>query len=80
MLHSAKTVELAAFVIARGYYQPFDLFSAFQGDKRYFGALSINWAAVADADHGTENIRWMGGVSLNNIVYLSYSYEIALVR
>ena len=56
-----KTPELAAFIIARGFYYPYDAFSAFQKNTRTFGVLSVNWAAIADADHGTEHLRFLGG-------------------
>ncbi len=56
----------AAFIVARGFYSPLDLMSVFQNDKRTFAFLSVTWAAIADVDLGTENMRWMG--STRNLV------------
>ncbi|KAL0488658.1 sphingosine kinase A [Acrasis kona] len=57
----ASTPQRAAFIVARGFYSPLDLMSVYQKDKRAFSFLSITWAAIADVDLGTENLRWMGG-------------------
>jgi sphingosine kinase len=56
----------AALIIARGFSEPFDLLSVFQKDERRFFFLSITWGLIADADLGTENMRWLG--SLRNLV------------
>lgn len=52
----------AAFVIARGRYQPLDIASVIQKDKRYYSFLSITWALIADIDLGGDEYRWMGKV------------------
>lgn len=52
----------AAFIIARGRYQPLDIASVLQKDKRYYCFLSITWALIADIDLGGDEYRWMGKI------------------
>jgi sphingosine kinase len=63
---SHPSIALAALIVARGFYEPLDLITVFQNDRRHFLFLSVSWGIIADADLGTENLRWMG--STRNLV------------
>lgn len=59
-LYGTGSVSLAAINIVKGLRTPLDLVSITQGDRRTLSFLSQSFGIVADADLGTENIRWMG--------------------
>lgn len=50
----------AALALVRGKTHPLDVCSIMQGDKRFFGFLSLSWAMVSDVDIESETLRWMG--------------------
>lgn len=51
----------AALAIIKGIPKPIDLISITQGDARFLSFLSQSFGIIAEADLGTENLRWMGG-------------------
>lgn len=53
-------VSLAALAIVKGVPTPMDLISITQGDKRFLSFLSQTLGIMAEADLGTEHLRWMG--------------------
>ena len=57
----AGTGSMASLVYVKGIMTPVDLVSITQGDRRILSCLSQSFGIVADADLGTENLRWMGG-------------------
>ena len=50
----------AAFVIAKGRQQSFDLAEVTQGDRRYYSCLSLAWGLISDVDLESEKIRFLG--------------------
>lgn len=52
--------SLAALAIVKGVPTPMDLISITQGDKRFLSFLSQTLGIMAEADLGTEHLRWMG--------------------
>lgn len=52
--------SLAALAIVKGVSTPMDLISITQGDKRFLSFLSQTLGIMAEADLGTEHLRWMG--------------------
>jgi len=59
-LNGTDSTSMAALCIVKGIRTPLDLVSITQGDKRTLSFLSQAVGVVAEADLGTENIRWMG--------------------
>lgn len=53
-------VSLAALAIVKGVPTPMDLISITQGGKRFLSFLSQTLGIMAEADLGTEHLRWMG--------------------
>lgn len=51
---------LSALAIVKGVRTPMDLVSLSQGDNRILSFLSQSLGIIAEADLGTENMRWMG--------------------
>ncbi|OJJ49735.1 hypothetical protein ASPZODRAFT_57812 [Penicilliopsis zonata CBS 506.65] len=54
------SVSVAALAIVKGLRTPFDLVSVTQGNTRTLSFLSQSFGIVAEADLGTDDIRWMG--------------------
>ncbi|KAK8052838.1 hypothetical protein PG996_012139 [Apiospora saccharicola] len=52
--------SLSALAIVKGVRTPIDLVSLSQGDNRILSFLSQSLGIIAEADLGTENMRWMG--------------------
>lgn len=52
--------SLAALAIVKGVATPMDLISITQGDRRKLSFLSQALGIIAEADLGTEHLRWMG--------------------
>jgi sphingosine kinase len=52
--------SLAALAIVKGVATPLDLISITQGDRRILSFLSQALGIMAEADLGTEHLRWMG--------------------
>lgn len=52
--------SLAALAIVKGIPTPMDLISITQGEKRFLSFLSQTLGIIAEADLGTEHLRWMG--------------------
>lgn len=52
--------SLAALAIVKGVPTPMDLISITQGEKRFLSFLSQTLGIMAEADLGTEHLRWMG--------------------
>lgn len=52
--------SLAALAIVKGVSTPIDLISITQGDNRSLSFLSQTVGIMAEADLGTEHLRWMG--------------------
>ncbi|MEL6930627.1 MAG: diacylglycerol kinase family protein, partial [Cyanobacteria bacterium J06600_6] len=50
----------AAFIIARGKQQSFDLAQMTQGDLQYYSFLSLAWGLISDADLESEKLRFLG--------------------
>lgn len=50
----------SALAIVKGVCTPIDLISITQGNRRYLSYLSTSFGVIADADLGTEHLRWMG--------------------
>ncbi|KAF8477050.1 ATP-NAD kinase-like domain-containing protein [Kalaharituber pfeilii] len=53
--------SLASLIYIKGVRTPIDLVSVTQGDRRLLSMLSQSFGIVAEADLGTEDLRWMGG-------------------
>jgi len=58
----AGTGSMAALVYIKGIVTPIDLISITQGDKRILSFLCQSFGTIAEADLGTNNLRWMGGI------------------
>lgn len=52
--------SLAALAVVKGVATPLDLISITQGDRRILSFLSQTLGIMAEADLGTEHLRWMG--------------------
>lgn len=50
----------ATIAIARGQIKPLDVLKITQGDRQYFGILSISWGLIADVDIGSDKLRFLG--------------------
>ena len=50
----------AAFIIARGRQQSFDLAQARQCDRQYYSFLSLAWGLISDVDLESEKLRFLG--------------------
>ncbi|KAK8069097.1 diacylglycerol kinase catalytic domain-containing protein [Apiospora phragmitis] len=59
-LNGTYNPSLAALAIVKGVRTPVDLVSLSQGDNRILSFLSQSLGIIAEADLGTENMRWMG--------------------
>lgn len=57
--NTQKHIECALSIV-KGVATPVDLLSMTQGDQRYLSYLSTSFGVIADADLGTEHLRWMG--------------------
>lgn len=60
-LTGTPSPSLAALAIVKGIVKPMDLVSLTQDGERRLSFLSQSFGIVAEADLGTENLRWMGG-------------------
>ena len=60
-LNGTDNPTLAALSVVKGKRMPMDLVSITQGDNRYLSFLSQSTGSIAEADLGTESLRWMGG-------------------
>lgn len=52
----------AAFLIAKGRKQAFDLVEMVQNGDRYYSFLSLEWAIASDVDIGSEHLRYLGSL------------------
>lgn len=52
----------AAFVIAKGRQQSFDLAAVTQNGKEYYSFLSLAWGLISDADIESEKIKFLGAL------------------
>ncbi len=52
----------AAFLIAKGKQQPFDLASVEQNGKEYYSFLSLAWGLISDADIESEKLKFLGSL------------------
>lgn len=59
-LNGTSSASLAALSVVKGKRMPLDLVSITQGDRRTLSFLSQTVGSIADADLGTEHLRWMG--------------------
>lgn len=59
-LNGTYIPSLSALAIVKGVRTPMDLVSLSQGDNRILSFLSQSLGIIAEADLGTENMRWMG--------------------
>jgi len=50
----------AAFIIARGRQQNFDLARVTQDNKKYYSFLSLAWGLISDVDLESEKLRFLG--------------------
>ena len=58
--NGTDSTSIAALCVVKGIRTPLDLTSITQGDKRTLSFLSQALGVVAEADLGTEHLRWMG--------------------
>ena len=58
--NGTDSTSIAALCVVKGIRTPLDLTSITQGDKRTLSFLSQALGIVAEADLGTEHLRWMG--------------------
>lgn len=58
--NGTNSPSLAALAVVKGIRTPIDLVSVTQGDRRLLSFLSQTLGIIAEADLGTENLRWMG--------------------
>ncbi|KAL8897932.1 MAG: hypothetical protein Q9192_002335 [Flavoplaca navasiana] len=61
-LNGTESPSLAALAIVKGIKTPLDLVSITQGDRRTLSFLSQAVGIIAEADLGTEHLRWLGNV------------------
>ncbi|KAH9903992.1 diacylglycerol kinase catalytic domain-containing protein [Xylariomycetidae sp. FL2044] len=59
-LNGTHLPSLAALAIIKGVRMPMDLMSVTQGAKRMLSFLTQSVGIIAEADLGTENMRWLG--------------------
>lgn len=59
-LYGTGSPSLAALGVVKGLEMPLDLVSITQGTQRTLSFLSQSVGLVAEADLGTENLRWLG--------------------
>ena len=59
-LNGTNSTSLAALSVVKGKRMPLDLVSITQNDRRTLSFLSQTVGSIADADLGTEHLRWMG--------------------
>lgn len=52
----------AAFLIAKGRQQSFDLAQVTQGEREYYSFLSLAWGLISDADIESEKIKLIGSL------------------
>ena len=52
----------AAFLIAKGKQQSFDLAAVKQSDRNYFSFLSLAWGLISDADIKSEKLKFLGAL------------------
>ena len=59
-LNGTSSPSQAALAVVKGKRMPLDLVSVTQGNRRTLSFLSQAVGSIADADLGTEHMRWMG--------------------
>lgn len=59
-LNGSHRPSWAALAVIKGVRTPVDLISLTQGDRRTLSFLSQTLGIIAEADLGTEHLRWMG--------------------
>ncbi len=52
----------AAFLIAKGRQQSFDLASVDQGNNQYYSFLSLAWGLISDVDIESEKLKFLGAL------------------
>lgn len=72
-LNGNNSPTLATLGMVKGVAMPVDLMLITQGDKRFLSFLTQAFGTIADADLGTEHLRWMGGT---RFVYGTLKYTL----
>ena len=60
-LNGSNSPSVASLGIVKGMPMPVDLMLMTQGDNKCLSFLTQSFGTIADADLGTEHLRWMGG-------------------
>jgi sphingosine kinase len=55
----------AAFLIAKGKQQSFDLATVKQNNQKYYSFLSLAWGLISDADIESEKLKFLGSLRFN---------------
>jgi len=82
--HGTNNPSFAALSLLKATQRSIDLMACTQGDKTYLSFLSQTFGVIADADIGTESLRWMGpsrfelGVAYKVFSRAKYPCEIAV--
>lgn len=75
----------ATIAIAKGKIQPVDLIHIKQGDRQYFGVLSVSWGLIADVDIESDKLRFLGSLKTDTyalfkiLTLRSYRGKISLI-
>ncbi|KAI0509278.1 sphingoid long chain base kinase-like protein [Xylaria bambusicola] len=59
-LNGSNAAGASALAVVKGVRTPMDLMTVTQGDRRMLSFLSQSVGIIAEADLGTENMRWLG--------------------
>lgn len=60
-LNGNNSPTVASLAMVKGVPMPVDLMLVTQGDTKFLSFLTQAFGTIADADLGTEHLRWMGG-------------------
>ncbi|KAI9728718.1 MAG: sphinganine kinase lcb4 [Chrysothrix sp. TS-e1954] len=83
-LNGTNSPSIAALAVVKGLETPMDLVSVTQGDTRTLSFLSQALGIIAEADIGTEHLRWMGearftyGILVLLLAKAAYPCDIAI--
>ncbi|MGC9527152.1 MAG: diacylglycerol kinase family protein [Limnospira sp.] len=75
----------ATIAIAKGKIKPVDLLKITQGDRQYFGVLSVSWGLIADVDIESDKLRFLGSLKTDTyalfkiLTLRSYRGKISLI-
>lgn len=61
-MYGTNDPSLAAVEIIKGVRTPLDLMAVTQGNEKYYSFMSQAVGIIAEADLGTESLRWMGSL------------------